>query len=76
MGTILGGFLALFFYFFFRNYLPVAIVIPLAVGLAVATSFYCLRLARLQSAFFRGVSPLIAGIIAGLGVHMARFWLA
>jgi VIT1/CCC1 family predicted Fe2+/Mn2+ transporter len=74
--SALGGFLALFFYYFLRNYLPVAVVIPMAVGLAVMCSFFAMRLIRLESALFRGVSPLIAGLIAGIGVHMARFWLA
>lgn len=75
VGAALGGFLALFFYYFLRNYLPLKVVVPLAIGLAVMLTFFSLRLMRLQSRMFSGVSPLIAGVLAGLGVHMARFWL-
>jgi hypothetical protein len=75
IGAVLGGFLALFFFHFLKHYLHARLVTPVAIGLAVAMTFGVLRLIRLQSRLFRPVSPLVAGLIAALGVHMARVWL-
>jgi hypothetical protein len=45
------------------------------VGIAVAVTFWLLRLLKHPPLLLRDVPPLAAGICAGLGVHIARFWL-
>ena len=47
----------------------------LAVGLAVAVTFWLLGLLKHPPMFLKNVHPLAAGLCAGLGVHIARFWL-
>jgi hypothetical protein len=45
------------------------------VGLAVAATFWLLGLLKHPPMFLKNVHPLAAGFCAGLGVHIARFWL-
>ena len=45
------------------------------VGIAVAVTFWLLRWLKHPPLFLRDVSPIAAGICAGLGVHIARLWL-
>ena len=56
-------------------YLPRHLSVSLGVGLAVFVTFWLLRLLKHPPLFLRDVSPLAAGICAGLGVHIARLWL-
>jgi len=75
LGSLLVGFLAVFFQQSLGVYLPRHVAVSLAVGLAVAATFWLLGLLRHPPLFLKGVHPLAAGLCAGLGVHIARFWL-
>ncbi len=74
-GSLLVGFLTVFLDAALGIYLPRHFAVSLAVGLAVGATFWVLRLLRHPPLFLRDVPPLAAGICAGLGVHIARFWL-
>ena len=56
-------------------YLPRHFAVSLAVGLAVAVTFWLSRLLKHPAMFLKDVHPLAAGLCAGLGVHIARLWL-
>ena len=56
-------------------YLPKHFSVSLGVGLAVALGLWALRIMRHPPRLMRNVSPWMAGFCAGLGVHLARFWL-
>jgi len=75
LGSLLVGFLAVFFQQSLGVYLPRHVAVSLAVGLAVAATFWLLGLLKHPPLFLKGVHPLAAGLCAGLGVHIARFWL-
>ena len=75
LGSLLVGFLAVLFQQSLGLYLPRHFAVSLAVGLAVAATFWVLQLAKHPPLFLKGVHPLAAGLCAGLGVHIARFWL-
>ncbi len=75
LGSLLVGFLAVFFQQSLGMYLPRHFAVSLAVGLAVALTFWVLQLAKHPPMFLKNVHPLAAGLCAGLGVHIARFWL-
>ncbi|NJD86987.1 MAG: hypothetical protein FIB05_03090 [Betaproteobacteria bacterium] len=75
LGSLLVGFLAVLFQQSLGLYLPRHFSVSLAVGLAVAATFWVLQLAKHPPMFLRNVHPLAAGLCAGLGVHIARFWL-
>jgi hypothetical protein len=75
LGSLLVGFLAVFFQQSLGLYLPRHFAVSLAVGLAVALTFWVLQLAKHPPLFLKNVHPLAAGLCAGLGVHIARFWL-
>jgi len=75
LGSLLVGFLAVLFQQSLGLYLPRHFSVSLAVGLAVAVTFWLLGLARHPPMFLKDVHPLAAGLCAGLGVHIARFWL-
>jgi hypothetical protein len=49
--------------------------VSLAVGVAVATTLWLLRLLKHPPLLLRSVPPLAAGLCAGLGVHIARLWI-
>ena len=74
-GSLLVGFLTVFLDAELGIYLPRHFAVSLAVGLAVAVTFWLLRWLKHPPLFLRDVSPLAAGICAGLGVHIARLWL-
>ena len=74
-GSLLVGFLTVFLDAELGIYLPRHIAVSLAVGLAVAVTFWLLRWLKHPPLFLRDVSPIAAGICAGLGVHIARLWL-
>ena len=75
LGSLLVGFLAVLFQQSLGLYLPRHFAVSLAVGLAVAVTFWLLGLLKHPPMFLKGVHPLAAGFCAGLGVHIARFWL-
>ena len=75
LGSLLVGFLAVLFQQSLGLYLPRHFSVSLAVGLAVAATFWVLQLAKHPPMFLKNVHPLAAGLCAGLGVHIARFWL-
>ena len=74
-GSLLVGCLAVFLNAVLALYIPRHFAVSLAVGLAVAITFWLLRLAKHPPLFLRNVPPLAAGLCAGLGVHIARLWL-
>jgi hypothetical protein len=74
-GSLLVGFLTVFLEAELGVYLPRHFSISIGVGLAVAITFWLLRLLKHPPLLLRDVSPLAAGICAGLGVHIARTWL-
>ena len=74
-GSLLVGFLTVFLEAELGLYLPHHLAVSIGVGLAVAFTFWILRLLKHPPLFLRDVPPLAAGICAGLGVHIARLWL-
>ena len=74
-GSLLVGFLSVFLDAELGIYLPRHFAVSLAVGIAVTATFWLLRWLKHPPLFLRDVSPLAAGICAGLGVHIARLWL-
>ena len=75
LGSLMIGFLTIFLEATLGLYVPRHFSISIGVGLAVAITFWLLRLAKHPPLLLRNVSPLAAGLCAGLGVHIARFWL-
>jgi hypothetical protein len=75
LGSLLVGFLTIFLEGALGLYLPRHFSVSIAVGLAVAVTFWLLRLLRHPPLLLANVSPVAAGLCAGLGVHIARFWL-
>ena len=75
LGSLLVGFLAVFLEQSLGLYLPRHVAVSLAVGLAVAAPFWLLGLLKPPPLLLRNVHPVAAGLCAGLGVHIARFWL-
>jgi hypothetical protein len=74
-GSLLVGFLAVFLDAVLRLYIPRHFSISLAVGIAVAFTFWVLRLVKHPPMLLKNVNPLAAGLCAGLGVHIARLWI-
>ena len=74
-GSLLLGFLAVFLNAVLALYIPRHFAVSLAVGIAVATTFWLLKLVKHPPILLRNVPPLAAGLCAGLGVHIARLWL-
>ncbi len=74
-GSLLLGCLAVILEVLLREWLPRSISVSLAVGLAVTITFWLLRFLKHPPMFLKNVHPLAAGLCAGLGVHIARFWL-
>jgi len=75
LGSLLVGFLAVFLEQSLGVYLPRHFAVSLAVGIAVAATFWLLKLLRHPPMLLKHVHPVAAGVCAGLGVHIARFWL-
>lgn len=75
LGSLLMGILAVLLDVFLREFMPRNLSVSLAVGLAVAITFWLLRFFKHPPMFLKNVHPLAAGLCAGLGVHIARFWL-
>jgi hypothetical protein len=74
-GSLLVGFLAVFLNAALGLYMPRHFSVSIAVGVAVAVTFWLLRLLKHPPLFLRNVPPLAAGLCAGLGVHIARLWI-
>ena len=74
-GSLMVGFLTVFLEAELGVYLPRHFAVSLAVGLAVAVTFWLLRLVKHPPLLLRDVPPWAAGLCAGLGVHIARIWL-
>jgi len=74
-GSLMAGFLAVFLNAVLAIYIPRHFAGSIAVGVAVAVTFWLLRLAKHPPVLLRNVPPLAAGLCAGLGVHLARLWL-
>ncbi len=74
-GSLLVGFLTVFLEAELGVYLPRHFSVSLAVGIAVAVTFWLLRLLKHPPMFLKNVHPLAAGLCAGMGVHIARIWL-
>jgi hypothetical protein len=74
-GALLTGFLAIFLNAVLGLYVPRHFAVSIAVGVAVAVTLWLLRLAKHPPLLLAKVHPLAAGLCAGLGVHIARFWL-
>ncbi len=74
-GSLMVGFLTVFLNAELGLYLPRHFAVSVAVGVAVAFTFWLLRLLKHPPLLLRNVSPVAAGLCAGLGVHIARFWL-
>jgi len=74
-GSLLVGFLAVFLNAILALYMPRHFSVSIAVGVAVAVTFWLLRLLKHPPLFLRNVPPLAAGLCAGLGVHIARLWI-
>jgi hypothetical protein len=74
-GSLLVGFLAVFLNAVLALYVPRQVSVSLAVGISVAVTFWLLRLLKHPPLLLRNVPPLAAGLCAGLGVHIARFWI-
>ena len=75
LGSLFAGFLTIFLEAVLGVYLPRHFSVSIAVGLAVACTLWLLRLLKHPPLILRNVSPIAAGLCAGLGVHIARFWL-
>ena len=75
LGSLLVGFLAVYLQQALGLYLSRHFSVSLAVGLAVALTFWLLKLMKHPPLFLKSVHPLAAGLCAGLGVHIARLWL-
>jgi len=74
-GSFLVGCLTVFLDAELGVYLPRHFSVSIAVGAAVAITFWLLRLLKHPPLLLRDVPPLAAGLCAGLGVHIARLWL-
>ena len=74
-GSLMVGFLAVFLNAVFALYIPRHFAVSVAVGVAVAVTFWLLRLVKHPPVLLRNVPPLAAGLCAGLGVHIARLWI-
>ena len=74
-GSLMVGWLTVFLDAELGVYMPRHFAVSLAVGAAVAITFWLLRLLKHPPMFLKDVHPLAAGLCAGMGVHIARLWL-
>jgi hypothetical protein len=74
-GSLFAGLLAIFLDAVLALYVPRHFAVSLAVGIAVAATFWLLRLVKHPPFMLRNVPPVAAGLCAGLGVHIARLWI-
>jgi len=74
-GSLMVGWLTVFLDAELGVYMPRHFAVSIAVGAAVAITFWLLRLLKHPPMFLKDVHPLAAGLCAGMGVHIARLWL-
>ncbi len=74
-GSLMVGWLTVFLNAELGVYMPRHFAVSVAVGAAVAITFWLLRLLKHPPMFLKDVHPLAAGLCAGMGVHIARLWL-
>ena len=74
-GTLLVGFLTVFLEAVLHVYLPKHFAVAIGVGLAVTITLWLLHFLKHPPLVLKNVSPIAAGLCAGLGVHIARMWL-
>jgi len=74
-GSLMVGWLTVFLDAELGLYMPRHFSVSIAVGAAVAITFWLLRLLKHPPMFLKDVHPLAAGLCAGMGVHIARLWL-
>jgi hypothetical protein len=74
-GALMTGFLAVFLNAMLAMYVSRHLAASLGIGIAVAVTLWLLRLAKHPPLLLRTVPPLLAGLCAGMGVHIARLWL-
>ena len=74
-GSLFAGFFAIFLNAVLNDFIPRHFSVSVAVGVAVAATLWLLRLMKHPPLLLRNVPPLAAGLCAGLGVHIARFWI-
>lgn len=74
-GSLMVGWLTVFLDAELGVYMPRHFSVSIAVGAAVAITFWLLRLLKHPPMFLKDVHPLAAGLCAGMGVHIARVWL-
>jgi hypothetical protein len=74
-GSLMIGWLTVFLDAELGVYMPRHFSVSIAVGAAVAITFWLLRLLKHPPLFLKDVHPLAAGLCAGMGVHIARLWL-
>jgi hypothetical protein len=74
-GSLMIGWLTVFLDAELGVYMPRHFSVSIAVGAAVAITFWLLRLLKHPPMFLKDVHPLAAGLCAGMGVHIARLWL-
>jgi hypothetical protein len=75
IGSLLIGLAIIVFEGLLSWYLSRNFSVPLGVGLGVASGVAIMKAVKQPPLFMKSVSPLVAGFCAGLGVHLARFWL-
>ena len=73
--SLFAGFLAIFLNAVLNDFIPRHFAVSIAVGAAVAATLALLRLLKHPPLLLKRVHPLAAGLCAGLGVHIARFWI-
>lgn len=74
-GSLLVGCLTVFLDAELGVYMPRHFSVSIAVGAAVAITFWVLRMLKHPPLLLKDVHPLAAGLCAGMGVHIARLWL-
>ncbi|MDX2220433.1 MAG: hypothetical protein SF172_15560 [Burkholderiales bacterium] len=75
VGSLLIGLLIVVFEKLLALHLPKHFSVSIGVGLGVAVGVAVMKLVKQPPLFMKNVSPWVAGFCAGLGVHLARFWL-
>ncbi len=74
-GSLLIGILIVAFEKLLAMHVPKHFSVSIGVGLGVAVGVAVMKLVKQPPLFMKNVSPWVAGFCAGLGVHLARFWL-
>lgn len=73
--ALLTGFLTVLLAKVLGRFLALHWAVTLGVGIAVAVTLWVSQWIKNPPFLLKGVSPLVAGFCAGLGVHISRVWL-